>query len=34
MSIVVPDLLFEELTLRKTTGDVPLPTVASHPRFE
>ena len=34
MSIVVPDLLFEELALRKTTGNVPLPTVAAHPHFE
>lgn len=34
MSIAVPDLLFEELTLRKPVGNVPLPPVASHPFFD
>ena len=33
MSIAVPDLLFEELTLRKPAGNVPLPPVATHPYF-
>ena len=34
MSIAVPDLLFEELTLRKPVGNVPLPPVATHPFFD
>ena len=34
VSITIPDLLFEELTLRKPAGNVPLPPVASHPYFE
>ena len=34
MSLVVPDLLFEELTLRAPPGNVPLPPVAQHPYFE
>ena len=34
MSIAVPDLLFEELTLRKPAGNVPLPPVATHPFFD
>ena len=33
MSIAVPDLLFEELTLRKPAGNAPLPPVATHPYF-
>lgn len=34
MSIAVPDLLFEELTLRKPVGNAPLPPVATHPFFD
>ena len=34
MSLAVPDLLFEELTLRKPAGNVPLPPIAQHPYFE
>lgn len=34
VSIAVPDLLFEELTLRKPVGNVPLPPVATHPFFD
>ena len=34
MSIAVPNLLFEELTLRKPVGNAPLPPVASHPFFD
>ena len=33
VSVSVPDLLFEELTLRKPTGNVPHLPVASHPFF-
>ena len=33
VSVSVPDLLFEELTLRKPQGNVPNPPVASHPSF-
>ena len=34
MSLAVPDLLFEELTLRKPAGNAPLPPLARHPYFE
>ena len=33
-SIVVPDLLFEEVTLRKPLGNSPRPPVLAHPFFE
>ncbi|MDE0037231.1 MAG: metallopeptidase TldD-related protein [Gammaproteobacteria bacterium] len=33
-SIVVPDLLFEEVTLRKPIGNSPRPPVLAHPFFE
>ena len=32
-SVSVPDLLFEEVTMRKPKGNVPNPPVASHPYF-
>jgi len=34
VSVSVPDLLFEELTLRKPTANVPRPPVAGHPFFD
>jgi predicted Zn-dependent protease len=34
ISLVVPSLLFEDLTLRKMRGEVPRPPVAPHPYFE
>lgn len=34
ISIAIPDLLFEDLILRKPVGDVPRPPVAAHPFFE
>lgn len=34
ISIAMPDLLFEDLILRKPVGDVPRPPVAKHPFFE
>ena len=33
-SVVVPDLLFEEVTLRRPLGNPPKPPVAGHPYFE
>ena len=33
VSVSVPDLLFEEVTLRKPSGNVPHPPVADHPFF-
>jgi hypothetical protein len=33
VSIVTPALLFEELTLRKLSGEIPTPPVAGHPHF-
>lgn len=33
VSVSVPDLLFEEVTMRKPQGNVPKPPVASHPSF-
>ena len=33
VSLSVPDLLFEELTLRKPTGNVPRPPILTHPFF-
>ena len=34
MTLSVPDLLFEELSLRHPTGNLPHPPVAKHPFFE
>lgn len=34
VSVSTPDLLFEELTLRKPIGNVPRPPVAEHPYFD
>ena len=34
VSVSTPDLLFEELTLRKPIGNVPRPPVAKHPHFD
>ena len=34
VSVSTPDLLFEELTLRKPVGNVPRPPVAEHPFFD
>lgn len=34
ISIAVPDLLFEELTLRAAAGNTPLPPIATHPYFD
>jgi hypothetical protein len=34
ISLVVPSLLFEDLTLRKMRGEVPKPPVAPHPFFD
>ena len=34
VSVSTPDLLFEELTLRKPIGNVPRPPVAKHPFFD
>lgn len=34
VSVSTPDLLFEELTLRKPIGNVPRPPVAAHPLFD
>jgi hypothetical protein len=34
ISVVTPDLLFEDLTLKKPTGEIPYPPVAGHPFFE
>ena len=34
LSIAVPDLLFEEMTVRKPTGNLPRPPVARHPFFD
>ena len=34
MTLSVPDLLFEELSLRNPTGNLPHPPVAEHPFFE
>lgn len=34
VSISVPDLLFEELTVRKPVGDIPRPPVMTHPSFQ
>ena len=34
ISVSTPDLLFEELTLRKPIGNVPRPPVAQHPFFD
>ena len=33
VSIVAPSLLFEELTLKRPTGEIPRPPLASHPFF-
>ena len=33
-SVVIPDLLFEEVSLRKPLGNRPLPPVAAHPHFQ
>jgi hypothetical protein len=32
--VVTPALLFEDLTLKKPTGEIPHPPVAGHPFFE
>jgi hypothetical protein len=32
--VVTPALLFEDLTLKKPTGEIPNPPVANHPFFE
>jgi len=34
VSVSVPDLLFDEMILRKPSGNLPLPPVAGHPFFE
>ena len=34
ISIVVPDLLFEEIAIRKLSGEIPNPPVAKHPFFK
>ena len=34
VTVSVPDLLFEELTLRNPSGNVPHPPVAKHPYFD
>jgi len=34
VSLVVPSLLFEELTLKKPSGEIPKPPVAKHPYFD
>jgi len=34
VSLAVPSLLFEELTLKKPAGDIPKPPVAKHPFFD
>ncbi len=34
MSVSTPDLLFEEMTLRKPVGNVPRPPLATHPFFD
>ncbi len=34
VSWVVPSLLFEDLTLKKPSGEIPLPPVAEHPYFD
>ena len=34
MTISIPDLLFEELTLRKPSENTPRPPVAGHPYFD
>ena len=34
ISVVVPSLLFEDLTLNKPNGEIPNPPVAPHPFFE
>ncbi|MFA4946889.1 MAG: metallopeptidase TldD-related protein [Candidatus Krumholzibacteriia bacterium] len=33
ITVVTPDLLFEEITLKKPGGDVPKPPIAQHPYF-
>jgi predicted Zn-dependent protease len=33
ISVVTPDLLFEEITLKKPGGDMPKPPIAQHPYF-
>lgn len=34
ISIAIPSLLFEEITLKKPVGEIPNPPVASHPYFD
>jgi len=34
VSFVVPSLLFEDMTLKKPSGEIPLPPVAKHPFFD
>ena len=34
LSFVVPSFLFEDLTLKKPTGEIPKPPVAGHPYFD
>ena len=34
VTVSVPDLLFEEATIRRPTGNAPRPPVLAHPRFE
>jgi TldD protein len=34
ISLVVPSLLFEDLTLNRPTGEIPTPPITSHPFFE
>lgn len=34
LSLAVPSLLFEDLTIRKARGEIPNPPVAKHPFFD
>ena len=34
LSFVVPSFLFEDLTLKKPTGEIPKPPIAKHPYFD
>jgi hypothetical protein len=33
VSVVTPSLLFEDLTLKRPSGEIPTPPVAAHPAF-